>query len=181
MPCCGRCVFSGENVDRSKKVVFVSHCILNQNTKAVGKEKSAGAIKEVVEILTQSGIGIIQLPCPEVEFNGGLGRKSKTKSFYDTKEYRSYCRKVSKEILQQIESYLRAGYSVLGLIGVEFSPTCAVHQLDNGARSTPGKGIFIEEMEDEMRKKNFQIPIFGANLNNIFATTEKLQNLLKYA
>ncbi len=168
-------------MERSKKIIFVSHCILNQNAKALGKEKSGGAIKELVELLTQSGIGIIQLPCPQVEFNDGLGRKPKTKSSYDNKEYRAYCRKLSKEILAQIEKYLRADYSVLGMVGVEFSPTCAVHQLENGTRSAPGKGIFIEEFEDEMRKKNFQIPIFGANLNNIFVTTEKLQNLLKYA
>jgi len=168
-------------VERSKKIVFISHCILNQNVKAAGREKSSGSIKELVEILTQSGIGIIQLPCPEIDFGGALGRKPKTKSSYDNKEYRSYCRKLSKDILVQIEKYLRADYSVLGILGVEFSPTCAVHQLDNGARSTPGKGIFIEELEDEMRKKNFQVPIIGVNLNNLFATLEKIQALLRYA
>lgn len=168
-------------MERSKKIVFISHCILNQNAKALEREKSSGSIKELVEILTQSGIGIVQLPCPQIDFNGGLGRKPKTKTSYDTKEYRSYCRKLSKDILQQIEKYLRADYAVLGMIGVEFSPTCAVHQLDNGARSTPGKGIFIEELEDEMRKKNFQVPIIGANLNNLFATLEKIQALLRYA
>lgn len=161
--------------------MFVSHCILNQNAKAVGREKSAGSIKEIVELLTQSGVGIVQLPCPQIDFNGGLGRKPKTKSFYDTKEYRAYCKKLSKEILQQIEKYLRADYSVLGIVGIELSPTCAVHQLENGTRNTPGKGIFIEELENEMRKRNFQVPIVGANLNNIFATMEKIQALLMYA
>lgn len=168
-------------MERSKKIVFISHCILNQNAKSVGREKSSGSIKELVEILTQSGIGIIQLPCPQIDFNGGLGRKPKTKSSYDNKEYRAYCRKLSKDILMQIEKYLRADYSVLGILGVEFSPTCAVHQLENGTRCTPGKGIFIEELEDEMRKKNFQVPIIGANLNNLFATLEKIQALLRYA
>ncbi len=161
--------------------MFVSHCILNQNTKASGREKSSGAIKELVELLTQSGVGIVQLPCPQIDFNGGFGRKPKTKNAHDTKEYRSYCRKLSKEILQQIEKYLRAEYSVLGILGIEFSPTCAVYQLENGNRSTPGKGIFIEELEDEMRKKNFQVPIIGANLNNLFTTIEKIQALLRYA
>jgi len=168
-------------VERSKKIVFISHCILNQNAKAAGREKSTGSIKELVELLSQSGIGIIQLPCPQIDFNGGLGRKPKTKSSYDNKEYRAYCRKLSKDVLAQIEKYLRADYSVLGILGVEFSPTCAVHQLENGTRNTPGKGIFIEELEDEMRKKNFQVPIIGANLNNLFTSIEKIQALLRYA
>ncbi len=168
-------------MERSKKIVFISHCILNQNAKSLGREKSTGSIKELVELLTQSEIGIIQLPCPQIDFNGGLGRKPKNKNSYDNKEYRAYCRKLSKEILVQIEKYLRADYSVLGILGVEFSPTCAVHQLENGTRSTPGKGIFIEELEDEMRKKNFQVPIIGANLNNLFTTIEKIHALLRYA
>lgn len=168
-------------MERSRKIVFVSHCILNQNAKAAGREKSTGSIKELVEILTQSGVGIVQLPCPQIDFNGGLGRKPKNKNSYDTKEYRTCCRKLSKDILLQIEKYLRADYSVLGIIGVEFTPTCAVHQLENGTRSTPGKGIFIEELEDEMRKKNFQVPIIGANLNNLYATIERIHALLRYA
>jgi hypothetical protein len=34
-----------------KKVVFVPHCILNQNVRANGKEKSNGAIKEILFLL----------------------------------------------------------------------------------------------------------------------------------
>ncbi len=168
-------------MERSKKIVFVSHCLLNQNAMAVGKEKSPGAVKDLIELLTQSGVGIVQLSCPQIDFNGGLGRKPKGKPQYDNKDYRSSCRKLSKSVLEQVEKYLRADYSVLGILGVEFTPTCAVHQLENGTRNTPGKGIFIEELEDEMRKKNFQVPIVGANLNNILATMEKIQALLRYA
>src|SRR3989344_3578721 len=100
-------------MDRSRKLVFVAHPILNQNSMPVGKEKAPGAVKEVVEILAENGIGIIQMPCPELECFG-IERKPKNK----------------------------------------------------------------EELEEEMRKKKFQVPIIGINMNNTFSSAEKLQSLV---
>jgi len=170
-------------MERSKKIIFISHCIFNQNAKAVGKEKSSGSIRELVDILSESDVGVVQLPCPQISFNGGngIGRPPSTKDSYDKKAYRTHCRKLAKDILIHIEKYLRANYNVLGILGVEFSPTCAVYQLENGKKIGPGKGIFTEELENEMRKKNFQVPIVGANLNSLFATIEKVQALLRYS
>ncbi|MEM5804703.1 MAG: 2-thiouracil desulfurase family protein [Candidatus Aenigmatarchaeota archaeon] len=165
---------------RSKKVVFVSHCILNQNARAMGLEKAAGAVRELVELLSEAGVGIVQIPCPQMEFgNGALGRKASDKDGLDTKKYRDSCRKIAVMTLKQIETYLAKNYSVVGVLGVEFSPSCGVHQISNGSRNVPGKGIFFEEFESEMRKKRFQVPVIGVNLNNMFSTVEKLQSLLE--
>ena len=49
----------------SRKIVWVSHCILNQNTRFPGSAVSSGAIEELVKPLIEKGIGIEQLPCPE--------------------------------------------------------------------------------------------------------------------
>jgi predicted secreted protein len=168
-------------MERSKKVMFVSHSLLNQNVMPVGTEKYAGMVKDLVEMLAEAGIGIIQLPDPEFEFNGGIISKAKTKEQLDKKDFRKYCRDLSKQVLIQIEKYKAKNYFVLGILGVEFSPTLAVHQLANGHKVAPGKGILIEELEEEMRKKNFQVPILGFNLNNVFSSLEKVQSLLKYA
>ncbi len=168
---------NGENLERSKKVVFVSHCLLNQNSVPAGRERAQGAVKEIVEVLAESGVGIIQLPDPELEYFG-LGRKPKLKEALDSKSYRTVCKKHAAGILDQIEVYLKANYQVVGILGVEFNPTWAVHQLENGNRNTPGKGILIEELEEAMRAKRFQVPVIGVNLNNIFSATEKLQSLV---
>jgi len=168
-------------MQRNKKVVFVSHCILNQNAKAIGRDKYPGTVKELIELFSEAGIGIVQIPCPQIEFNCGLDRKAKGKDSYDKKTYRGNCKKLATSLLQQIETYLQKNYSVVGILGVEFSPTCAVHQVENGNKNTPGKGIFIEELEIEMQKKNFQVPVMGVNLNNMYSSMEKLQSLLKYA
>lgn len=169
-------------MERSKRIIFVSHCILNQNAKPLGREKSSGTIKELVELFSEAGVGVVQLPCPQLDFNGsGINRKARMKPSHDTKKYRAYCRKTAKLVLKQIEKYLKANYTVLGILGIELSPSCAVYQIENGNRNVPGKGIFIEELEEEMKKKTFQVPIVGVNLNSLYSTIEKIQALLRYS
>jgi len=161
-----------------KKVVFVPHCILNQNVRAVGKEKSNGTVKEIVNFFAEAEVGIVQLPCPEVEFDGGLNRRFKTKEAYN-QVYRKCCREISLKVLKDVKKYLDKDYNVLGILGVEFSPTCGVHRIENGNKIIPGKGILMEELEREMGEENFQVPIISVNINNIFSTLEKLSLLLK--
>jgi predicted secreted protein len=168
-------------MERSKKVIFISHCLLNQNARPLGGEKYSGVVKELVELFAESGVGVIQIPCPQLEFNEGLNRKSKSKDSYDNNGFRLKCQRLSSNVIETIESYLRKNYEILGILGVEQSSTCGVYQIQKGRRSIPGKGIFIEELEKEMEKKNFQVPIIGVNLNNIFSSLEKVQSLLKFS
>lgn len=147
---------------------------------ARGRERAPGVVKELMELIAEAGIGIVQLPDPELEYFG-LDRPHKDKAALDSKTYRAACRRHACQILKQVEMYLKKNYNVVGILGVEFSPTWAVHQIQNGSRSVPGKGILIEELENEMRKKRFQVPIIGINLNNIFSSSEKLQALINCA
>ncbi len=165
----------------SKKIIFVPHCILNINVNPEYKEHYSSAIKELIDLLTEAGIGIVQMPCPEVEFMGTIKRERQPKSFYTQKKYRDFCKKIAKIIIKQIESYIKEGYKVVGILGVELSPSCAVHQVSYGNKISPGKGVLIEEIENEMKKKTFQVPIVGVNLNNIYATIEKIHALIKYS
>ena len=168
-------------MNRSKRVVFVSHCLLNQNTRAINQEKYPGVVKDVMELFLEAGIGVVQLPCPQIEHNGGgIKRKFRPSKVLKENGYRTECKKMSTSIIKQIEKYLKEDYNVVGIVGVEFSPTCAVHQVNNGKKNVPGRGIFIEELESKMQKKNFQVPIIGVNLNNIYSSTEKIQSLLKF-
>lgn len=157
-----------------KKVVFVPHCILNQSAREYEKEKTDGSLKEIVKIFAEAEIGIIQLPCPEVEFN----LDSRFRKNYKDK-YRDCCREISLKILKEIKNYLERDYNVLGILGVEFSRTCGVYRIENGKRVIPGKGILTEELEREMQKENFQVPIISVNVENVFSTLEKLNLLIK--
>ncbi len=51
---------------RSKKVIFIAHCILNQNSISDGTAVFPAAFKDVIKILLDADIGIVQMPCPEL-------------------------------------------------------------------------------------------------------------------
>ena len=57
---------------RSRKVVFLSHCLLNENTRYLGGACRCGAVREVIQVCIDSGYGIVQMPCPEQHAWGGV-------------------------------------------------------------------------------------------------------------
>lgn len=163
-----------------KRVVFISHCLLNQAIRPIESGRYPTVTKELLELFAENEIGIVQLPCPQMESNG-IVKKVMTKEALDTKNYRVYCQKLSTNLLSSVEKYLKESYNVIGILGVEFSPSCGVHQIENGRKNTPGKGILIEELEKQMQKKNFQVPVIGINMNNAYSSIEKLQALIKFS
>lgn len=120
---------------RSKKIILVSHCILNQNSVVEPLARAKGAFGFSKELI-DSGIGITQLPCPEFRYLG-ITRKPMSKAQYDTPEYRALCKKLFEPILEDILVYLNNGYEFCGIIGINQSPTCSI----SGSR-----GILMEEV-----------------------------------
>lgn len=126
--------------ERSKKVIFLSHCILNENTRYLGGAFRQGCINEIVEELQKRGIGIVQIKCPEKEAWGGvlkssmwfpLYRKHRLVKiillpifmWYTKRKYTT----MAKEVLKDIKDYLDSGFDVIGIVGVSASPTCGVN------------------------------------------------------
>ncbi|MGL5575128.1 MAG: CD3072 family TudS-related putative desulfidase [Sarcina sp.] len=131
---------------RSKELVIVSHCVLNQNSVVEGLARAKGGFKIVEEILS-SGLGIIQLPCPEFKFLG-IKRKGQSKEEYDTKEYRELCKNLFIPILEDLKQYRENGYEVKKIIGINQSPTCSI----SGKR-----GIFMEEIFKMLEEASFNL------------------------
>ena len=137
---------------RDKKLILLSHCILNQNSVVLPLARSKGGFLIAKSILDE-GIGIIQLPCPEFKFLGPE-RKPMNKEEYDSPEYRSLCRDLFVPILQDIKKYLAQDYSLLGILGINESPTCSI---------TGKRGIFMEEIfamlnAEAININSFEIP-----------------------
>ena len=87
---------SDVNADsRGGKVIFVSHCILNQNAKVRGIAVFPGAVRPVVDLLLDHGIGIYQMPCPEMTYLGAL-RWGQVRDQYDSPMFRRHCRALAK-------------------------------------------------------------------------------------
>ena len=134
---------------RGHKIVVVAHCILNQNSRVQGIAYYTGMINEIVDVIRKHEVGIIQMPCPELTYTGLL-RPSETKKQYDTPAYRKYCRQIASSTAHQIEEYVRNGFKVLAVLGVEGSPTCGVEA---------DLGILIEELQSELKKRKIKVPM----------------------
>jgi len=134
---------------RSRKIVVLAHCILNQNSRVQGIAYYSGMINEIVDVLRKHEVGIIQMPCPELPY-AGLLRPSQTREQYDTPAFRMHCIQIASSTADQVEEYVRNGFKVLAILGVEGSPTCGVKA---------DSGILMEKLQSELKKRNVKVPI----------------------
>lgn len=149
---------------RSKKVVLVSHCLLNQNARAQKVAKCSGAVKEFLRYCLKNNYGIVPIACPQLQFEP-LIRKAATKEHYDNKKVRAICQKIGREVIKTIKMYKKSDYQVAGIFGIEGSPTCGAiktHILDNSdqSQSVKGSGIFFEELQKILWQNKIKVKIF---------------------
>ncbi|WP_010250769.1 2-thiouracil desulfurase family protein [Acetivibrio cellulolyticus] len=190
---------------RSKKVVFVSHCLLNENTRYLGGAFRKGVVTEIIEKLIEEEVGIIQMKCPEQWAWGGVLKKllwlsysSEGTMLYSFKPVvlklfmiytKIVYKKLAREVFVMITDYLKSGYKVVGIIGVDGSPTCGVNtklemkkSFEYFARqkiatgrdefnaglynecAVDGKGIFFEELQRRLDSKGIVLPIIAHSL-----------------
>lgn len=116
---------------RSKKIVVVSHCVLNQNAVVAEEARSPGVMQAAVDWANEREYGIFQLPCPEFTFLGPE-RPPMTTEQYDTPEFHAHNRKILQSTVEQLKVYQDHGYEIVGGIGIAGSPSC-----------DPGKGVFM--------------------------------------
>jgi len=144
---------------RSGKMVVVSHCILNVHSLEDNLAIYPGLEQEVVELLIKKGVGIYQIPCPEVELSG-IFRKALPKESYDHPKIRGFYGKLAENIAKTLKWYVKKGYDISAVIGAQGSPTCGIDFVgrwkDNseGNREFPrdiefvsGMGVFMEEFK----------------------------------
>lgn len=171
--------------NRGRRIVYVSCCLLNQNTRAPGIAVTQGACTELIRMLLDNGIGIEQLPCPERLYWGGVGRHTFTSRqplvFSSIGKWWSPVtellgqmwlanaakpmKRLAGEVVARIEDFTREGYSVLGMIGVDDSPSCGVTKtLDmmKIAREQRSLGITLDDVANPRLDK--MKPIIDAGM-----------------
>ncbi len=198
---------------RGGKVIFVSHCILNTNARYLGGAERRGSIAELVSGLVLSGVGIYQIPCPEQHTWGGilkpwlwLSLGMKGTRLYPLSRFvlpvfvlytRLSFRRQAVALVKVMQEYLKAGYSIVGVYGVDGSPSCGVtttmdltrafeslaelhpESLDRSEMNkafytrclSEGRGLFMKEMELRMRRKRIKVPTYSYDLVGEIAKT----------
>ncbi|KAA1249281.1 DUF523 domain-containing protein [Mycobacterium simiae] len=128
--------------DRSRRVVLVSHCLLNENTRYAGGATRPGAVVEIVDELIAAGYGIHQLPCPERLAWGGVLKRHSLR-LYHSKGGPLYPARgvllsafvwwtkivyyrLARQVARDIADYQRSGITVAGIVGIGASPSCGV-------------------------------------------------------
>ncbi len=158
---------------RSKKVILVAHCVINQNAKLDRCAHYPGALMEVVSTLLGSGVGIIQMPCPELVCLGldrgvEIGANPSVEE-EDTRigarmrrsDAQRVCRKLADDIVYQIDEYKRNGFEILGLVGINGSPTCAVESTWSDGGEKTGPGVFVQLLTERLEKRSITLPMKG--------------------
>ncbi|HHW13748.1 MAG TPA: hypothetical protein GXX28_02270 [Firmicutes bacterium] len=113
---------------RGKRVLLVAHCVLNQNAVVSPLARAPGALVPAIKPALEAGIGLLQLPCSE-KACGGLSRASSmTREEYDTVEYRRLCARLARRVADDLEPLLADGCRVVGVLGIDGSPSCSVEE-----------------------------------------------------
>jgi predicted secreted protein len=161
---------------RSKKVIIVAHCVLNQNARIDTCATAPAVFPKVLEALVERRIGILQYPCPELGFLG-MGRQGQDCASWDgsyqhesgevydqmvVPEGREYLRGIAENLVYQIKEYKKYDFKVLGVLGILASPTCGV-----GLKYYKGleeaDGAFVEELRKAFDQAGLDLPIRGLN------------------
>ncbi|MEI8215959.1 MAG: CD3072 family TudS-related putative desulfidase [Eubacteriales bacterium] len=172
---------------RSKKIIFVSNCLLNSNNKVKEFARYPGLCKEVVDAIYKYDLGIMQMPCPETLYLG-IDRWWCTKNLYDNAGFREFCRGLAKQMVDYMENYQKAGYETVAILSSNGSPTCGVtltswsedwggrpKEVDNDGTLVQGAGVYIEELGKEILARNVAMPpMYGLNLDEVSKPLEEI-------
>jgi predicted secreted protein len=176
---------------RSKKIVLVSHCYLNQNAISDGTADGECLIKEFIDLLHENRIGIIQMPCPELLCLGldrgdrqGRTRpvvveNSRIRNRLSDLSSKKKIREIVNQLVYQIDQYIKHDFKVLGVIGVNRSPSCGVETTSARNEEVEGKGIFIQELYTELQKRNIKLFWMGMKTSNLNESLARLNDKIK--
>jgi predicted secreted protein len=138
-----------------------------------------GAVKPVVQWCLDNDINMIQMPCPEfLCAAGGPGREPHGKTWYERRGLRETSRDIAISQASYAKRLADAGCRILAIIGMEFSPACAVNYLNRGRRIHRDEGIYFEELRDQLIAVGLKIPFVGVNQRALKKLARDLDNLL---
>jgi len=167
-------------MNRSRKILAVCHCLLNPNAKVMPLATHPGICPALEEPIAR-GAGLVQLPCPETAFLG-LRRWGMTREQYDTPAYRRASREMLRPALDQLWAFADAGYELLGVVGVDGSPSCGVFLTCEGfhggepcgpgadvaaqcraACMLPGRGVYIDVLAGMLAEYGLTPPLLAVD------------------
>lgn len=167
-----------------KKILLLSHCILNKASKVEQDEKELQEEylirSELMKLINEQDIQMIQLPCPEYLMYGA-DRWGHVADQFDHPFFRKTCEEIFQPYLLQIKGYLKHPdrFCILGIVSVEGSPSCgwnltctgewrgelsdidAVKKKVATLEMKQKPGVFMEEISSMLEKEGIKVPIYS--------------------
>ena len=175
---------------RSKKVVLIAHCLINQNATSDGTAVYPAVFNDLITLLMQNNIGIVQMPCPELCCLGldrgnpsgadspVLVENTRIRSAMQQKEPNARLQKLIDYVMLQIYEYQKHGFKIMAIIGANRSPNCGVDTTSENNQEISGMGLFMSGIAKQLKEKAIEIPFIGIKASD---GLEKINKLLKSA
>ena len=133
-----------------KKVIILSHCILNPYCE-LDEPSALSLYQQAIRTIVNKGIGILQLPCPELCYQG-LERASITGKDSRAADYRAYCREILSPTIKNIVEYHKNGVELVKIVGIDTSPSCSTEDpssimIKELVQMMEEKGIFVSTID----------------------------------
>jgi len=176
---------------RSKRVILVAHCVLNQNSISDGTADFPGSDRALVELLLASNVGIVQLPCPELmclgldRGNPGgaacplLVENSRIRRAMTRRTVLRRLESLARSVVYQILEYRKHGFDVLGIVGINRSPSCGVETTSRNNREVAGRGVFMEALAGELKRNRAAVRMLGVKAAEQRQARRSLQRLIQ--
>lgn len=174
---------------RSKKVILVLHCLLNQNARIDTCAYFPGAMGDAARVIIDSGIGVLQMPCPELDCLG-LDRSGRMRDGEDMgireslleKDGGKCCRELVERVMVDVKEYLKHGFEIVGVVGNDGSPACGIelsHFVDGSERPSPG--AFMIMLREALEEVGLDIPYVALRDHKWEERTERVKALVDAA
>lgn len=156
---------------RSKKVIFLAHCLLNQN--AISTAVYPAAFQELVQLLLDREVGIVQMPCPELcclgldrgDVHGAerpvVEENTRIRRAMEKDGPRQKREALADLVAEQVQEYHKHGFQVLGIVGANRSPNCGVETTSDFDREVEGRGAFMEAIAQRLEAAGISVPMLG--------------------
>ena len=170
---------------RSKRIVFVSNCLLNANNKVQEFARYPGMFFEIIATLNKYGVGVQQMPCPETLYMGNQ-RWWNARNLYDNVGFRRFCRELAAQTADYMENYRIMGYQSLAILVCDGSPTCgynisSYYEGGGGHPAEPERsfrnipGVYTEELIKEVESRGVPMPpIYGLPMDDRDRTNQQI-------
>lgn len=158
---------------RSKRVIFVAHCMVNQNSISDGTADYPAAHREILKTILDADVGIAQMPCPELcclglDRGNELGAESpvvventRIRKAMQQPEAAEMLAKLVELVMVQIHEYRKHGFEIVGIVGMNRSPCCGVETTSDHDEEIPGQGVFIGALQAALNDAGISIPTIG--------------------